>query len=164
MANEFQIQGLDAVLARMKGLAPELRKKGVRAAARKAMNVVRDAARARAKQFDDPSTTLSVAKNIVTAERTKSGKAIGGIVMGVGVRGGAKSYTKNADNRRAGRAGKSYVTGGTTWYWRLLEFGTQKMRAQPFMRPALANNIQRVTDVFVSELNPAIDKAISRIK
>ncbi len=54
--------------------------------------------------------------------------------------------------------------GGPTPHWRLLEFGTEQMAARPFMRPALADNIQQVTDVFVREYSKAIDRAIKKGK
>lgn len=147
MAEQFKIEGLDEVLARMRGLAPELKKKGVRSAARKAMNIVRDAARAGAKAIDSPETnTTPIWKNIAVSESGKEGKKIGGVVMRVGVRGGAR-LSKDPNS---------------TGHWRLVEFGSVHNRARPFMRPALANNIERVTATFVAELNPAIDKAIAK--
>ncbi|MCY1549996.1 phage protein, HK97 gp10 family [compost metagenome] len=51
-----------------------------------------------------------------------------------------------------------------TPHWRLLEFGTEKMRAQPFMRSALADHISEVTGVFVSEYEKSIDRALRRAK
>jgi len=44
----------------------------------------------------------------------------------------------------------------------LLEFGTEKMAAVPFMRPALANSISEVTNTFVTEYEKSIDRAIRR--
>ena len=49
-----------------------------------------------------------------------------------------------------------------TPHWRLLEFGTEKMRAQPFMRSALADNISAVIDTFATHYEKAIDRAIKR--
>jgi HK97 gp10 family phage protein len=46
----------------------------------------------------------------------------------------------------------------SAFYWRFLEFGTSKMRARPFMRPALQENVGRATDVAVGELNKALDR------
>ncbi|MNE79587.1 hypothetical protein D3C80_1760880 [compost metagenome] len=48
------------------------------------------------------------------------------------------------------------------WYWRLLEFGTERIRATPFMRPALTESIAEVTNTFVSEYDKSIDRAIKR--
>lgn len=146
MANDFQIQGLDAVLAKMRGLAPKLQAKGLRSAGTKAMRIVRDAARSNAKRLDDPVTASNIAKNIVTRYDGRGSKRNGGVMVKVGVQGGAKPIAGNKD----------------TGHWRLLEFGTEQMRAQPFMRSALADNVQTVTDKFVTEASNEIDKIIAK--
>ncbi len=164
MASEFRIEGLDAVLAKMRGLAPNLKKKGLTAAMRKAMAIVRKDAVAKARQFDDPATKQSIAKEIVVRANAKLAKRLGPLtyLVQVGVKGGAKSYVNSSANRRQGRVGQSYEGGGNVYHWRFLEFGTEKMAARPFMRPALANNVQRVTDTFVTEAGKAIDNILAK--
>lgn len=49
-----------------------------------------------------------------------------------------------------------------TPHWRLLEFGTEKMRAEPFMRPAAEFSAEDATRTFVDEYGKAIDRAITR--
>jgi HK97 gp10 family phage protein len=57
------------------------------------------------------------------------------------VRTGSKKYTNNRRNRQKNRAGKSFqVT--AAFYWRFIEFGTSKMAAKPFMRPAFDSTKQ----------------------
>lgn len=146
MANEFEIQGLDAVLKKMRTLGPKLKKKGLRSAGTKAMKIVRDSARAKARALDDPATGSNIAKNIVTRYDAKGSKRVGGAVTKVGVQGGARP--------RPGREDEGH--------WRLLEFGTSNMRAQPFMRQALEGNVQKVTDTYVASLNSEIDKIIAK--
>lgn len=164
MAVDYAIHGLDPVLKKMRGLAPALRKKALNAALRKAMAPVRKSAVDAAKRFDDPATAQSIPKEIVIRSNAKKARTIGSdaFLVQVGVRGGAKSYVNNRANRRQGRVGKSYEGGGNVFHWRFLEFGTANMRAQPFMRPALENNIQKVTGIFVTELSLAIDKIIAK--
>lgn len=147
---EFQIRGLGDVVKRMREFAPKVQKKGVRAAARKAMNIVRDAARQGARRLDDPATAENIAKNIVTRESTRGSRRIGGIVMRVGVMGGA---SRNQHSKDA-----SGNPGGDTRHWRHIEFGTEFVPARSFMRPALESNVSQVTDRFVEELNKEIDK------
>lgn len=141
---EFKIEGLDAVLVKMRGLAPKLVKKGLRSAGTKAMRIVRDDARRGAKALDDPESAANIAKNIITRYDARGSKRVSGAVTKVGVMGGARPQKGRED----------------TGHWRLLEFGTQHMRAQPFMRPALANNIEAVTATYVQALNTEIDKAV----
>lgn len=164
MANEFEIQGLDGVLKKLETLGPKLRKKALNSAMRKGMNVVKKAAQARARRFDDPRTAQSIPKEIVVRSNAKKARRMGPgtFLVQVGVKGGAKAYVDNRKNRRAGRVGQSYEGGGNVYHWRFLEFGTAKMRAQPFMRPALEENTGAVTDVVVKELDSAIDKIIAK--
>ena len=147
MADSFRIEGLDPILKKLKALGSEkLRVKGVRAAATRAMRIVRDAARSKAKGFDDPETGSNIAKNITTRNDAKGGKRIGGVVVKVGVIGGARPRKGTED----------------TGHWRMKEFGTSKMPAEPFMRPALEGNVQQVTDTFVAELDKQIDKIVAK--
>ncbi|MBN0524054.1 HK97 gp10 family phage protein, partial [Pseudomonas aeruginosa] len=90
--------GLEGVLEKLRTLGPRLQKNGLRKAARRAMNIVRDAARERARLVDDPETPEKIWKNIITQESAKQGRREGGVVMKVGVRGGAgrNQYSKDA--------------------------------------------------------------------
>ena len=148
MAGEFRIEGLDAVLRKLESVKNEVKRKAARAAATKAMRIVRDAARNNSKGLDDPETASTIWKEIQTRYNAKASKREGGVVVQVGVRGGARPAKGTED----------------TGHWRMLEFGTSQMPAQPFMRQALENNVQAVTDKFVSELSPAIDKAVTKAR
>ncbi|WJO30980.1 HK97-gp10 family putative phage morphogenesis protein [Pseudomonas monteilii] len=147
-----RLQGLKAATDKMVGLAPKLRRSGLRKAARQAMNVVRDDAKERARMIDDPETAEKVWKNIVTQESGRQGRREGGVVMKVGVRGGAGSNQHSKD--------ASGNPGGDTRHWRYLEFGTKHNPPAPFMRPAFSTNVNAVTDrfvqVFVQEINAAL--------
>ncbi|MBC3411283.1 HK97 gp10 family phage protein [Pseudomonas sp. SWRI51] len=154
MADEIsaRLQGAKPIIETMLGLAPKLRRKGLRKAARQAMNVVRDDARARAKAIDDPETAEKIWKNIVTQESGRQGRSEGGVVMKVGIRGGAGSNQHSKD------AGGN--PGGDTRHWRYLEFGTQHTPPAPFMRPAFSNNFTAVTDRFIQVLGQEVDAAL----
>lgn len=147
-----RLQGLRPVTDKMLGLAPKLRRKGLRKAARQAMNIVRDDAKARARAMDDPETAEKIWRNIVTQESGRQGQREGGVVMKVGVRGGAGSNQHSKD--------ASGNPGGDTRHWRYLEFGTQHNPPAPFMRPALSTNVNAVTDRFVQVLGQEIDAAL----
>ena len=156
MSVEFNIEGLDEVQEKLKRLGnPRLMKNAARRSMRKAMAIVRDAARANAKGLDDPETAEKIWKNIaIAAGKTKDPNVV---VMRVGVRGGA------AQNANTDRAALSKLSGGITTYWRYLEFGSANMPATPFMRPALQNNIQAVTNSFAENFNKEIDKELAKL-
>ena len=139
---DTRIEGLDGVLAKMRAMSPKLQKKGALASLRKGARIVVKDARAGALALDATETASKIAKNVTSRADTKGGKRNGGAMVKVGIAGGAKPLAGNTD----------------TGHWRLLEFGTSKMPAQPFMRRALASNVQQVTDAIVAELNIQIDK------
>lgn len=160
---EVEITGLDDVVNRLQRLAnPRKTKSIARKASRQAMNIVRDAARNNAKAIDDPETSEKIFKEIVVqGGKTRDRNSI---VIRVGIRGGAKiPYTNNAQNRRSGRVGKTYQTDGRVFYWRFLEFGTSRQPATPFMRPALATNIQQVTNKFAEVFDAELDKELANL-
>lgn len=156
MSVEFNIQGLEPVQERLKRLGnPRLMKNAARRSARKAMAIVRDAARSAAKNIDDPQTTEKIWKNIaIAAGKTRNPNEV---VMRVGVRGGA------AQNANTDRAALSRLSGGITTYWRYLEFGSVHNPPTPFMRPALQNNIQAVTNSFAENFNKELDKELAKL-
>lgn len=149
---QFSITGLDSLLGKLDSLKYETRYKGGRFALRKAAQLVRDAAKQKAAAIDDPTTGRVISANIVERWNGKHYKRTGDLAFRVGVKHGAVIPKGNPDQG----------VNGPTPHWRLLEFGTEKMRAQPFMRPALESNISAATDTFVRQYEKAIDRAIKR--
>ncbi|WP_109292457.1 HK97-gp10 family putative phage morphogenesis protein, partial [Acinetobacter baumannii] len=148
-----QIHGLEPALRKMQAIGNEKTVKRIaRKAMRQAMNIARDEARQKVKRLDDPTTPEKIWKEIVVQNGRSRNKNT--LVMRVGVRGGARiPYTNNAQNRRSGRVGKTYQTDGRVFYWRFLELGTSRQPATPFLRPALYENIEQITDKFVQVFN-----------
>lgn len=150
----FSIIGLDPLLAKLESVKYDTRRKSGRAALRKAALLVRDAARDNARKLNDPETGRAIADNIAERWNGRLFKRTGDLGFRVGVMQGA-ILPKKGETPDEG-------AGGPTPHWRLLEFGTEKMPAKPFVRPALANNINAATDVFVREFTKAVDRAIKR--
>lgn len=162
MANDiqFKIEGIESLIAKLSGISYDLRKKGGRAALRKAAQVVQKAAQDNAERYiNDPKTRESIAANIVLRWSSRLHKRTGNLGFRVGVLGGAKRVAK-AVGEFTGK-GKDNP-GGDTWYWRLQEFGTQNHKAKPFMRPALAGNQAAATNTFITVYSKSIDRAIKR--
>lgn len=173
----YDITGLGDLQLILKTVSEEISVKATNTAGRKAAQLIARAAAANALRLDDPETGEQIAKNIwlggakYPGVRKKSKRSTPkyAIAYRVGVAGGAKQYANTAENRRKRRAGKKYETlgdkknpGGDTFYWRFLEFGTENSKATPFLRPAMQENIQAATNVFVSEYRMAIDKQIAK--
>lgn len=144
---DFQIQGLDQVLRRMKNLPQEIKRKAALAALRKGARIVVKAAR-EGFTFDDPDTQANIPKAIASRADAKGGKREGGAMVKVGVIGGARPARGTEDEG----------------HWRLVEFGKEGVPARPFMRPALEENVQQVTNAIVAELDPAITKILAKLR
>lgn len=177
MATEVQMTGVNELVAKLEGIKYEMRFKGGRSSLRKAAQLVRDRAKANALHIDDPQTRERVFMNIVERWSNKTFKATGDLAFRVGVLGGARSNTAAAarkDRQRRQRGVPSLGDlgeiegagdgnpGGDTYYWRFVEFGTERQAAKPFLRPALEQNAQAATDVFIAEYDKAIERVLKK--
>jgi HK97 gp10 family phage protein len=150
----IKVEGAEKIIDRLSTLPDKLQKKAAKVAARRAMAIVRDEARRNAKHLDDKDSPNAIWKNIRVQEATRSGRRIGGVVMRVGVAGGARLREK----KRVRESKSADLPGKATQHWRLHEFGSSTVRAQPFMRPAFASKQGAVIEKVVSELSAAIDR------
>lgn len=163
------IQGLDEVKSNLRRLGNTRKAKNAATrSARKSMNIVKKAAVNNAKAIDDPESPERIWKNIIT--KPKRMRSDGFVLMRVGVRGGSKKYVSTKRNVRAGRAGKSYSTGGDksnpggdTFHFRFLELGTANMPAQPILRIALWNNTENVKSKFIESFGLEITKELNKM-
>lgn len=147
------IEGLDDIVRKLKLLPEKIGRNAMRRSLRKGANVIRDAARNNAKRIDDPETREQIWKNIAVASGgRKREKQAGGVMMRVGVRGGARP-TK----------GDNGAPGGNTTYWRFIELGTSEMRAQPFLTPAGAEKAGAAIAAIVTDMQKQVDREIAKL-
>lgn len=173
MSVQLNVQGLDNLHRKLQELAnPRKANRIARKAGRQAMNIVRDAARSNAKAIDDPETREMIYKNIMVASgKTRDSSTV---IMRVGVNGGAgaNKHSLNIvqkERRKKGEAKQELavntiaLAGGNTRHFKYVEFGTSKMRATPFLRPALEKNIELVSSKFVQVFDAEITKALGTL-
>jgi HK97 gp10 family phage protein len=164
---KFQLKGVDALVSKLEAISYDVKRKGGRAALRKAAAVISQKVKEGAMRVDDSATPEDISKNITLRWNGRLFKRTGDLGFRIGVLGGAKQYN-NMHTRKGGRRGTYAVggshdnPGGDTFYWRFVEFGTSRVAARPFMRPAMAQSISEATDTFIAEYEKAIDRAIKR--
>ncbi len=165
MAGEFvttQIEGLDKLLEQLKQLPAELvsvRGGPVRKALARAAFMVRDEARNLA-----PVRTGLLKEQIAAIRNRNPREHNANEEYGVGVRAGSrKRYSNTRRNRRKQRVGGEYSAPSVAFYWRFLEFGTEKMSARPFLRPAFDQTRERALETFKLKLSEEIAKIVARI-
>jgi HK97 gp10 family phage protein len=150
---QFSLIGLAELEAKLKEVSDDVRYKGGRFALRKAAEVIRDKAKAGAERVDDPKSPERIADNIVTRFSRRRFQRTSDLMFRVGVMGTANP--RNAEKTTG-------LPGGATQHWRMLEFGTERMPAQPFMRSALADNISEAIGEFMTQYDKALARAIRR--
>lgn len=150
------VQGLDEIDRKLKLLPQRIGQNAMRRALRRGANVIRDAARANARRIDDPETREAIYKNIAVAGGGRGReREAGGVMMRVGVRGGARPLKKGTDTG---------LPGGNTTHWRFVEFGTSEAQAQPFMRPAMGSTAIRVFNAVAEAASKELDKELDKLK
>lgn len=155
---EFKLTGIEQLVATMNDVQYETKRKGGRFALRKAAQVIRDQARSNAEKIDDPRSPENISLNIVERWSGRRFRRTGDLMFRVGVLGGARARTNG---------GSSGNPGGDTFYWRFVEFGTERggpdrVGARPFMRPSVDQAGQRAVNTFITEYQKALDRAIKR--
>lgn len=150
---DVKLNGIEKLSAKLKNLSYDMKYKGGRFALRKAAQLVRETAKQNAMKHNDPATGRAIADNITEKWNGRLYKTTGDLGFRVGVNQGAKLPKDNSADTGVGAA---------TPHWRPLEFGTSKMKAFPFMRPALDQNAERVADEFIRQYDKAIDRALAK--
>lgn len=156
MADTQTLHGLDGVLDNLKALGALASKRGgpVRASLAKGAKVIRDEAIKRA-----PERTGNLRDSIIMKRDPKPQMVGAAEVYWVGVKGGGRrKYAGTKRNRRNGRTGQEYEVSGNAYYWRFIEFGTEKLRARPFLRPAFEATKHEALNTIVTELKRGINR------
>lgn len=155
-----KMEGIDQLVIKLNALKYDAQYKGGRYALRKAAQLIRDKARENAQRLDNPTSRNKIYLNIVEKWASKQYKATGDLGFRIGVLGGARDYSAYGEITTGKSASDN--PGGDTFYWRFVEFGSENNRAKPFMRPALEQNTQAATDVFIAQFDKAIDRALRK--
>lgn len=105
----------------------------------------------------------ALADNIIVARLKKRRLKGATEAVEVTVRYKSRAYKDNARNRKAGRVGEQYQD-RPLFYGTYLEYGTSKMPAYPFMRPAFDATAPFLPDVISNVLSASIAKHIAKLR
>ena len=151
---EFSLTGVDELIGKLESVTYDVKRKGGRFALRKAAQVVAAKAKANALRIDDADTGRTIADNIALRWNGKLFKRTGDLGFRIGV------LTGSTRNLQPGNPDTG--PGGATPHAMLVELGTSKARAQPYMRPAMENNISEITNEFLTQYDKALTRAIKK--
>lgn len=153
MEVKFSLIGVDELIAAIGQVNDDLKLKGGRFALRKAANLVATSLKSGAQALDDAETGRSIASNVAVRFSSKTFKSTRNLMFRVGIKHGAV-LSKGGDKS----------ANAPTPHWRLLEFGTEKMAAHPFARPALERNVGAATAEFVKQYKVKLDRLVKQVK
>ncbi len=152
ISNEIDFDGL---IKKIRDIPVRAGRNAGRRALRKGANVIRDAARKSARSVDDPETREQIFKNVsVSGGGRRRERRMGGPMMRVGIRGGAR--------HRKGD-GLDGLPGGNTTHWRWIEFGTSQVPARPFMRTAMNEKANAALSAVATDLPKQLDKELAKM-
>ena len=86
---EYTLTGVDELMGKLESISDDMKRKGGRAALRKAANVIANRAKANAQRLDDPETGRSIADNIAVRWNGREFKRNGNLAFRIGVLHGA---------------------------------------------------------------------------
>jgi len=157
MAETFsmRVDGLRELQARLKEFAPAIAAKALGASVNVGAKVIKDDAIARAPYYtgvvqDGHPPPGTLRRSIITVK----------------IPGESNQYKKVY--AVTVRTGMKYRFKGNGWkgqdayYWRWVEFGTSKMAAKPFMRPAYESQKIAAMDAIIDALHINIDKQAAK--
>jgi len=157
---EIEVKGLDELKAALQKMPDRIRKRAVGKALRAAGRIIRDEARTRAPVLSQPARNRrpGVIKRAIAVRRSKiaARQRLVGVFINVRPLQSVLAGTKSAARKAAlGPAGANNPN--DPFYWRFIEFGTRKMRAQPFLSAA-AKKLPQAADVFISVASGEINR------
>lgn len=138
---EYKMEDISKLIKVFEKLEEKVQSKIAWGATKKAAAVIKDNAIKNAMMIDDPKTKERIVENMHIQKASKIAKKEKAVAYRVGVLGGA-SYDDGEEGN----------PGGATFYWRFIEFGTSKVKARPFLRPAASESVGKVMHVLENEM------------
>ncbi len=149
MSTEFEVQGLKELFDKLQRFPVKLKKNVMRGAIRAGAKLVADEARRKAPVLSSPDPRRvmgALAKSVrVMSTGVRNGVVKGGVVAG----GGKTSVGRGADKVAA-----------DVFYAHFVEYGTQKMAPQPFLRAAVDTKVQAAIDATAQYIRDRVESEL----
>lgn len=159
----FKVEGLKELDKALRDFGPKVAKNGLRSANYAATKIILTAVKATTAWKDVSGDTRA---NIVSPRRRGPDNVA---KHSISFRSGKKAkvtavakHRKNAKNISKNRVGKYHAIAGPALRARFLEFGTSRMRARPFLRPAFLANVKAAIEADRLGLVKAVERAAKK--
>jgi len=156
VTNRYEVEGLKELEKALLELGADLGYATLRTAGKKAMEPVLQAAKQGANEdTGDMQKAMAISTKKGRGARGKGGSTAIEILVGA-TRGTITEEDEEGKKTKRKLSRMNEKVGAQ-------EYGTENQQARPFLRPALANNADRVLSIFGAELSIAIDKAAKKV-
>lgn len=142
-----KINGIDKLRGLLPTIPQKLRTQVMLPSVRAGANIVVRQAKSIVSIYDDPETGRQIARNIQTRYRKRRSEQLKATIVSIGV-----MYPKGRMPEGNPDDGKN------TPHWHLLELGTEKMRARPFLVPAAMMTANEVFQTIAEQAQQRISK------
>lgn len=163
MADFVKVTGLDETVKALRALPSEFSGRNggpVRGALFAATREIRDEAVRLA-----PEDTGNLKRNIMIVRDRNPGSSNAAERYSIAIRVGRRSNRVKRAYRMGRINPRLRALGGTdAWYGIFKEFGTAKMPAEPFLRPAFEARKMQALSTFTRELRKSVDRAVKRAR
>ena len=157
-AETVRIEGLAELNRALRELPQRIANRGLRTAVYAGAKVIRDEARHRAPKA---AQSLGIKQPPVgTLKRSVIMKHIRELSGG----GRQTFYVLVRQGKKYRNQGKRGNLSQDAWYWRFVEFGTRKMAARPFLRPALESRRREAVEAIKGRLAQRIEIEVKALK
>lgn len=148
-----KLEGVNALKSALADASSKIRTRAVRAALRKAGQVISKQAKQDAPVLQAPTKTRKpgTVQKAIVVRASKFARKAGDEGVFVGVR-----PLRGARQKKLGKAGAKNPN--DPFYWRFLEFGTKNLKARPFLSPAAENRGAEAVSTFMDSVIPQIEK------
>jgi HK97 gp10 family phage protein len=157
-AETVRIEGLAELNRALRELPQRIANRGLRTAVYAGAKVIRDEARHRAPKAAQSLGTKQPSAG--TLKRSVIMKHIRELSGG----GRQTFYVLVRQGKKYRNQGKRGNLSQDAWYWRFVEFGTRKMAARPFLRPALESRRREAVEAIKGRLAQRLEIEAKALK
>jgi HK97 gp10 family phage protein len=158
MAGSVTLTGVEEMKRQLSGLSEKIQKTVLNSAVFEGAKLLRNEVQSRA-----PVRTGNLKKNIIVYKDRQPQQIGAAVRYSVLVRRIKVARKVRRLLRKAAKQGVQIDFADNAYYWRFLEFGTSKMPAKPFFRPAIDAVTPQLIRIVGDKLQAGIDRAAKQL-
>jgi len=165
MKTSVSIEGLNELRIALRRLPEELQKNELAKAVRKGAQTTQADAVARAPFLmkPDPRRKSGLLKSAIKATAGRRNGNVGSAFVYVRMLAKSQISKFKKAMAKAGKRVKGAANPDDPFYWRFVEFGTSKMAAKPFLRPAFEHTKMQAAERIKEALREGVERQAAKV-